>query len=137
MMKAILFCFLTVSLLSQTQEVRPDFRTLRLVGVIEVGEVFEDCSHVRKSGRAAETPIGFMVTPDSAFKITMDKIKFRCPSPFGNTVFADNDYYYITVGPVDMFFQPVKQDITSGLLRAKTYRVHGLTGTVLPPTSFN
>lgn len=134
MLNPILILALTVPLLL-TQQPRPDFRKLKLVGIVEVGEVVEDCAHVRKSGRMAETPIGFMISPDTAFKLAMDKIKFRCPSAFGNVLFADNDHYYITVGPVDMFFEPLKQDITPALLRGTAVRVHGLTGAVSPPAS--
>ena len=79
----------------------------------------------------------FIITPDSAFQRALEKVKFRCPSEFGNVIFADNDYYYITVGPVDTFPETAKRDITPSTLRGSTIRVHGLTGKVFPPTTPN
>jgi hypothetical protein len=108
-----------------------------LIGVIKVGEIFQDCAHVRKAGRPAETPMGFIITPDSAFQRALEKVKFRCPSEFGNFIFADDNYYYITVGPVDRFLETAKSDITSATLGASTIRVHGLTGKVFPPNNSN
>ncbi len=81
--------------------------------------------------------MGFIISPDVAFQRALDKVKFRCPSEFGNLIFADDDYYYITVGPVDSFHETAKRDITPAALRASTIRVHGLTGKVFPPNSSN
>src|SRR5512141_534322 len=128
-----LFC----SVLLSAQQPAQELRKSRLIGVIKVGEVFQDCAHVRKAGRLAETPMGFIITPDSAFQRALDKVKFRCPSEFGNFIFADNDYYYITVGPVDNYLETAKWDITSATLRVSTIRVHGLTGKVFPPNNSN
>ncbi|WP_257308928.1 hypothetical protein [Geothrix fuzhouensis] len=135
-MKPILIPALFCSLLFSAQSGQ-DLRKSRLIGVIRVGEVFQDCAHVRRAGRLAETPMGFIISPDVAFQRALDKVKFRCPSEFGNLIFADDDYYYITVGPVDSFHETAKRDITPAALRASTIRVHGLTGKVFPPNSSN
>ena len=52
--------------------------------------------------------MGFIISPDSAFQRALEKVKFRCPSEFGNFIFADDNYYYITVGPVDSFLETAK-----------------------------
>lgn len=128
-----LFCSVWLSAMQQGSEVRE----LKLIGVIEVGQVFLDCDHVKKAGRPAEMPIGFLIAPDSAFKLALEKVKFRCPSKFGNSVFADNDFYYITVGPVEFFLGTAKKEITPATLKEKSIRVHGVTGKVFPPTIYN
>ncbi len=106
----------------------------RMVGVIEVGEVFKDCDHVTHSGQPAKTPVGFKITPNAAFKLAHDQGKFRCPSKFGHTVYADAEYYYITVGLIEAFLSIAKLDITPDTLRDQTFRVHGNSGKVLLPT---
>jgi hypothetical protein len=136
-MRSFLIPTLFCSVLLSAQQPAQELRKSRLIGVIKVGEVFQDCAHVRKAGRLAETPMGFIITPDSAFQRAQEKVKFRCPSEFGNFIFADNDYYYITVGPVDNYLETAKWDITSATLRASTIRVHGLTGKVFPPNNSN
>ena len=136
-MKPILIFMLFFSWLLSVQHPGQEPRKSRLIGVIKVGEVFQDCAHVRKAGRLAETPMGFIISPDSAFQRALEKVKFRCPSEFGNFIFADDNYYYITVGPVDSFRETAKRDITPATLRASTIRVHGLTGKVFPPNNPN
>jgi hypothetical protein len=113
------------------QQPRPEPRTWRLSGVVEVGSVFDDCTRVRNAGRPAEPPLGFLITPDRAFQLALEKIKFRCPSKFGHVVFADDGYYYITVGPLDTF----PAVLTPAALTRSAIRVQGLTGRVLPPTN--
>lgn len=105
----------------------------RLIGVVELGRVLQDCLHVTKAGRPAEVPIGFLLTPDAAFRLALEKIRFKCPSSFGNAVFADNDFYYITLGPFESVLATGKWDITPATLKAVAIQVHGLTGKVFPP----
>jgi hypothetical protein len=109
----------------------PEARKWRLNGVIEVGSVFDDCVRVQKSGHPAESPMGFLIPPDRAFRLALEKIKFRCPSKFGHVVFADDGCYYITVGPLDAF----PETLTPAVLAASTIRVQGLTGRVFPPAN--
>ena len=105
----------------------------KLIGVVEVGWVLQDCVHVGKAGHAAEVPIGFMVSPEDAFRAAREKLKLKCPNPYGNLVFADNDAYYITVGPVDTHLQSARNGLTAAMLKGFSIRVHGLTGAVSPP----
>jgi len=128
---------LLCSWLLSTADQDPALWKPKLIGVVEVGYVFQDCAHVTIAGRPAEIPIGFLITPNSAFQLAQGKVKFRCPSEFGNHLFADNDFYYITVGPLDLFLEKTKQNITPTSLRAISIRVHGLTGRVFPPENLN
>ena len=105
----------------------------RLIGVVEVGQVLQDCFHVTKAGRPAEVPIGFSVTPNAAYRLALEKVQFRCPSQYGNHLFADNDFYYITLGPFEPLLEPGGRDITPAHLKVIAIRVHGLTGKVFPP----
>jgi len=111
----------------------PEGWTSPLAGLTEVGSVFRDCDHVTRRGRPADTPIGFLITPNAAFKLALDKVRFRCPSLYGNHVFADNDWYYITVGPTEVLLQMAKPSLTPAILKDAAIRVHGLTGKVIPP----
>lgn len=135
-MKPLLIPTLLYSVLLSAMHQSPELRKLKLIGVIEVGQVFQDCDHVKKNGHPAEMPIGFLITPDSAFKLALEKIQFRCPSKFGNSVFADNDFYYITVGSMEIFLGTAEKGATLTTLKERSIRVHGLTGKVSPPTIF-
>lgn len=135
-MNPLLIPPLSCSVLLLAMQQPSALREVKLIGVIEVGQVVLDCDHVKIAGRPAEMPIGFVIAPDSAFKRALEKVKFRCPSEFGNAVFADNDFYYITVGPMDIFLGTAKKEMTPTTLKEKSIRVHGITGKVFPPTIY-
>jgi hypothetical protein len=133
-MKTFAVAILIASTQLVAQQVAAETKRPRLVGVIEVGEVFTDCDHVTRAKQPAATPIGFTITPNDAFKLAHDQGGFRCPSKFGHTIYADHEYYYITVGLIEAFLSIAKLDITPDTLREHTFRVHGKSGKVILPT---
>ncbi len=136
-MKRLLIATLSCSVLLAAMPQRAELGDVKLMGLIEVGQVVLDCDHVKRAGRSAEMPVGFAIAPDSAFKLALEKVQFRCPSEYGNSVFADNDFYYITVGPVEFFLGTAKKEMTPTTLKEKSIRVHGVTGKVFPPTIYH
>ena len=131
-MNPFLIPILGSSLLLAAQQA-PEVKPPRLVGVIEVGTVFTDCDHVTQGGKPSPTPEGFSISPDSAFKLAHQAAKFRCPSKFGHTVYADKHFYYIRVGLVEGFLALANLDISPDTIRDSTISVHGKSGKITLP----